>query len=73
MAQLCRGVTRPDLGGARFSKVAEDLHIAYFQDRWSKMESRNKRRFMAAFPLLNKEGRDWLTPKPRRYDMNMSR
>ena len=76
MAQPCRGMAIPDWIGARFPIVAEELHTAFLQDRWAKMEGRNKRRFLATFPKFTREELQRLTAKPsdalqNRYDMDL--
>ena len=48
MRQPYRGMTRPFWQKWRFSKVAEDVHAVYFLYKWTKMEARNQKRFIAA-------------------------
>ena len=43
-----RGMTRPFWQKVRFAKVAEEVHAAYLLDKWTKMEARNQKRFIAA-------------------------
>ena len=69
-------MARPDWIGARFPKVADELHTAFLQDRWAKMEGRNKMMFLATFPKLTRDELQRLTAKsidalPNRYDMDM--
>ena len=76
MAQPYQGMTRLDWRGARSPKVAEEIHKAYLQDRWTNVEGRNKRRFLATFPQLTGEELRWLKCEPsdalpRWYDMDL--
>ena len=48
LRQPYRGTTRPFGQNGRFAKVAEKVHAVYLLDKWTKMEARNQKRFIAA-------------------------
>ena len=48
MRQPYRGTTRPFWQKGRFAIVAEKVHAVYLLDKWTKMEARNQKRFIAA-------------------------
>ena len=48
IGQPYRGMTRPPWQKGRFTRVAEEVHTVYLQDKWAKMEARNLKRFVAA-------------------------
>ena len=48
MWQPYRGMTRPFWQSGKLARVAEEVHTVYLQDKWAKMEARNKKRFIAA-------------------------
>ena len=48
IGQPNRGMTRPFWQKGRFTRVAEEVHTVYLQDKWAKMEARNQKRFIAA-------------------------
>ena len=48
MRQFYRGMTRQFWQEVMFSKVAEEVHAVYLLYKWTKMEARNQKRFIAA-------------------------
>ena len=48
VGQPYRWMTRPPWQKGRFTRVAEDVHTVYLQDKWAKMEARNLKRFVTA-------------------------
>ena len=52
IGQPYRGMTRPPWQKGRFTRVAEEIHTVYLQDKWAKMEARNLKRFVAAVGVL---------------------
>jgi len=76
IGQPYRGMTRPPWQKGRFTRVAEEIHTVYLQDKWAKMEARNLKRFVTAVGGLSALELTRLGPKPkdalpRRYDADM--
>ena len=65
MRQPYRGTTRPFWQNGRFANVAEEVHAAYFLEKWTKMEARNQKRFMAAVGGLTVVELERLGTKPK--------
>ena len=52
IGQPYRGMTRPPWQKGRFTRVAEEIHTVYLQDKWANMEARNLKRFVTAVGWL---------------------
>ena len=53
VGQPYRGMTRPPWQKRGFTRVAEDVHTVYLQDKWANMEARNLNRFVTAVGWLS--------------------
>ena len=53
IGQPYRGMTRPPWQKGRFTRVAEEIHTVYLQDKWAKMEARNLKRLVATVGWLS--------------------
>ena len=76
VGQPYRVMTRPPWQNGRFTRVAEEVHTVYLQDKWAKMEARNLKRFVTTVGGLSalKLTRLGIKPKealPMRYDADM--
>ena len=76
LMQPYRGTTRTVLQKGRFAKVSEKVHVVYLLDKWTKMEARNQKRFIAAVEGLTVVEFERLGTKPKeglpqRYDAEM--
>ena len=65
IGQPYRGMTRPPWQKGRFTKVAEEIHTVYLQDKWAKMEARNLRRFVMAVGCVSQLELTRLGTKPK--------
>ena len=65
IGQPYRGMTRPPWQKWRLTRVAEEVHIVYLQDKWAKMEARNLKRFVTAVGGLSALELTRLGTKPK--------